>query len=78
MAQIELLVDDEFKAAGDLLALLVKDLKAGKGVAELTADVLPQLIAVIGAYSKLAEDVKKVDNQVYLLKSLMASLEPQA
>lgn len=78
MQQVILNVDSEFKAAGDLIYTLIKDIKAGKNVAEIAADVLPTLMIAVSGYSAFAADVKKVDNQVYLVKALADALEAKA
>lgn len=76
MQQVQLNVDDEMKAAGDALSLLIIDIKAGKAIAAIAGDVLPGLIAAIGGYANMGADIKKVDNQVYILRCLAGALEP--
>lgn len=75
MKTVELQVDDEFAAAGDAISSIIADIKAKKSVAEIAADALPQLIAAVGGYSKFADDIKKVDNQLYLVKAIAGPLE---
>jgi hypothetical protein len=76
MKQVQLNVDDEFAAAGDAIKVLIADIKAGKSIAVITGDALPNLIVAIGGYANMAADVKKVDNQIYLVKSIADALEP--
>lgn len=78
MKQVTMNVDDEFAAAGDLIAILIADISAKKDVATIAADALPKAIAVVGAYQNFAADIKKVDNQLYLLKVILGALEPAA
>jgi hypothetical protein len=75
MKQVQLNVDDEFAAAGDAVKSLISDIKAKKSITEIAANALPNLIAAVGGYSSMAADVKKVDNQVYLIKSIADALE---
>lgn len=76
MQQVQLQVDDEMKAAGDALGLLIADIKAGKTVAQIAADVLPGLVSAVGGYASMATDIKKPDNQLYLLRGILAAVEP--
>lgn len=78
MQQIQLNVDDEFKAVGDVLAGLIADIKAKKPAAQIATDALPGLLAAVGSYASMAADIKKVDNQVYLVRAIAAALEPSA
>lgn len=75
MQTITLNVDDEFKAAGDMIGTLIADLKAKKTVAQISTDVLPGLVLAMSGYANFAADIKKADNQVYLLRAIATALE---
>lgn len=77
MQVVQLNVADEVKALGDALAIIVLDVKAKKGVAQIATDALPGLLAAIGGMANIGADIKLVDNQVYLIKALAQALEPQ-
>lgn len=77
MVKVELNVDDEFKAAGDALAILIVDIVAKKSITQIAADSLPLLFQAVGGFSAMGVDIKKVDNQVYLAKCLADALEPK-
>lgn len=76
MQQVPLSVDDEIKSLGDALGILVADIKAKKSITQIAADSLPGLLSAVGGYQAAAVDIKKVDNQVYLLRALAQALEP--
>jgi hypothetical protein len=78
MQAVQLSVSDEVKALADSLGLLITDLKAGKGVAAVAADVLPSLLSGISQYQSLGADAKAVDNQAYILRVVLLALEPSA
>lgn len=75
MQNVQLNVDDEVKAAGDMIKTLILDIKAKKSITAIAGDALPGLIAAVGGYASFAGDVKKSDNQVYLAKCLAEALE---
>ncbi len=75
MQLVELNVDDEVKALGDALKVLVSDIKDKKSIAQIAADALPGLLAGVAGFAALGGDLKKVDNQAYLLKCLGDALE---
>lgn len=72
----EIQVADEVAAIGDAVKALVLDIKAKKEVAVIVADVLPKLMTAVSAFQALGADLKKVDNQVYLVKCLAEAFEP--
>lgn len=76
MQPVQLQVDDEVKALGDSLQALIVDIKAKKATAAIVSDVLPGVIAAVGGFQALGADLKKVDNQVYLARSIALALEP--
>lgn len=76
MQAVQLNVSDEMKALGDALGQLIGDIKAKKSVAQIAADVLPGLLVAVGGMSAMGADIKLVDNQVFLLKSIVGALEP--
>ncbi len=76
MQIIQLNVDDEVKSLGDALTSLISDIKAKKSVGVIAADALPSLISAVGGYANMGADLKKVDNQTYLLRALGLALEP--
>lgn len=76
--QVILNVDDEVKVLGDVVAMLISDVKAGKTVLQDFEDAIGQLVVSVSAFANINVDLKKVDNQAYLLKSLADSLEPKA
>jgi hypothetical protein len=77
MQLVQLSVDDEIKSLGDSLKMLISDLVAKKPIAQVTGDVLPGLVAAISGYQAMGVDIKKVDNQAYLVKCLADALEKQ-
>lgn len=77
MVSVELQVADEVKALGDALKGIIVDIKAKKAIAQIATDALPGLLSAVGAFASIGADVKLVDNQVYLIKSLADALEPQ-
>lgn len=76
MQSVPLSVDDEVKSLGDALSMLVSDIKAKKGTAAIIGDALPLLMSAVAGYAAIGADIKKLDNQVYLLKCLAGALEP--
>lgn len=76
MQQVQLNVADEIKALGDSLKSLIADIKAKKSIAEIAGDVLPQLIGAVGGFQSMGADIKLVDNQLYILRSILEPLEP--
>ena len=57
----EITVGKEISEVADLLALIVKEIKAKKGVAEIAASALPALILAVNGYDQLAVEVKSED-----------------
>lgn len=76
MQTVQLSVDDEVKAAGDALKVLIIDIKAKKPIAQIAADALPGLLAAAGGFQNLGADIKKPDNEAYLAKCLSEALQP--
>lgn len=76
MQSVTLNVDDEMKAAGDAIAMIIADVKSGKGAAAIATDALPLLISAVSGYSNMGKDILKVDNQVYLVRAIAMGLEP--
>lgn len=76
MQSVQMNVDDEFFAAGDAIGILIADISAKKDVATITADALPKVVQAIAGYANFAADIKKVDNQLYLLRSILNAVEP--
>jgi hypothetical protein len=70
-------VDDEYAALGDGIHDLIAGIKGKKPVTEIVSDVLPDLVAAVGGLANLGKDIKKVDNQVYLVKCIADALEPK-
>jgi hypothetical protein len=77
MQTVQLQVDDEIKAVADAIGGLISDIKAGKTVVQDLTDALMALVPAVSALQALPADIKKVDNQVYILKSLGDALEPK-
>lgn len=75
---VTLNVDDEFAALGDAIGVLIADIKAGKSALVDLEDAIAKLVPAVGAFQNIAVDVKKVDNQVYLVKAIADALEPVA
>ena len=73
--QITLTVDNEIKAVGDAMKGLVADVKAGKSILTDFQDVFGVMMGALADLGNAAVDVKKVDNQAYLLKCLGDALE---
>ncbi len=76
MQAVSLNVDDEVKALGDALAIIVADVKAGKSLIQDFTDAFGALLGAIGSIQNLPVDIKKVDNQAYLIFALAKVLEP--
>ncbi len=76
MQTVPLSVDDEMKAVGDAFKVLIVDIMAKKGIATITTDALPLLLSAIGGLQSMGVDIRKVDNQVYLLRCIAEALEP--
>lgn len=75
--QVTLNVDDEIKALGDALATLISDIKAKKSVAQIASDLLPGLMAAVSGYQNIGGDLKKVDDQTFLVHALSKALQGQ-
>ena len=71
-------VDAEFAALGDALASVLSDIKAKKSIGEDFSDALAILLPALSGLASFLGDVKKVDNQVYLIKCLADALEGSA
>lgn len=76
MKIVEMKVDDEFVAAGDAIGGLIGDISAKKSWTEVTANALPRLMSAVSGYAAFATDIKKVDNQMYLLRQILLAVEP--
>ena len=70
-------VPKESKEVVDLLAALVKDLKAKKSIAEIGTDVLPKLLVAVEGITAIGEEVAsdgKDEMAGYMVQQLMAEL----
>lgn len=76
MQPVQLQVDDEIKAIGDAIGGLITDIKAGKGVLQDAEDAFNALVGAVASLKNIAVDIKKVDNQAYLVYALAKALEP--
>jgi hypothetical protein len=76
--QVILNVDDEVKVLGDVIGGLIADVQAGKTVLQDFENAIGKLVVSVSEFSNLGADLKKVDNQAYLLKCLADALEPKA
>lgn len=76
MQQVTLNVSDEYKALGDALNGLISDIKAKKTAVQDLQDLLAPLLGAVAGLQNLGADVKLVDNQVYLIRSIASALEP--
>lgn len=76
MQQVQLQVADEVKAVADAMALLITDIKAKKSATQILTDTLPGIMTAVEGLGAMSADLKKVDDQVYLIKSLLGALEP--
>lgn len=77
MQQQVLNVDDEIKALGDAFKGLIMDIKAGKSVISDLSDAILVVVPAVQSVVNAPVDLKKVDNQAYLLWCLANALEPQ-
>lgn len=77
MQTITLNVDDEVKALGDALAVAIVDVRAKAPVGQDITDVVGKLVPALTGIANFAGDIKKVDNQVSLIKALADALEPK-
>lgn len=75
MKQVTLNVDDEFVALGDAVKGLIADIKDGKTALQDATDAFQTLVGAVTSFSNVAVDSKKVDNQVYLGKSILDAVE---
>lgn len=73
--QVSLTVDDEVKALGDAIAGLIADIKGKKALSAVLADSIPNLMAAVGGFAAFGGDLKKGDNQIYLVKCIAEPLE---
>ena len=71
MQTVTLSVADEVKAFSDALAALASDIKAGKAVAAILADVVPGLLAGSSGIAAIGADIKLPDNQAYVGYALL-------
>jgi len=75
--QVMMEVPKESKEVVDLMAALVKDLKAKKSLAEIASDLLPKLMVAVDGFSAIGEEVAsdgKDEMAGYLVQQLMAEL----
>jgi len=77
MVQVQLNVDDEIKALADALAIAIVDVKAKKPIAQDLTDVAAKLIPALASLQNVQVDIKKGDNQAYVVKALSDALSPQ-
>lgn len=73
--QVLLLVDDEYMAVGQSLKNLITDIKLKKSVMQDVQDFASPLIGAIGSLASAGADIKKVDNEIYLLKCIAEAAE---
>lgn len=78
MQEVVLKVDDEYVAVGQSLKNLIADIKAKKSVMQDVQDFASPLIGAIGSLAAAGVDIKKVDNEVYLLKCIADAAEAPA
>lgn len=78
MQQVVLQVDDEYVAFGQALKNLIGDIKAKKSVMQDITDFASPLIGSLGSIANAGADIKKVDNEVYLLKCIAEAAEAPA
>lgn len=76
MQTVTLAVDDEVKALGDAIGVLIADIKAGKTIMQDFTDTFALLIGAVGSMQSLPVDIKKVDNQAYLGMVFAKQFEP--
>lgn len=76
MQAVTLNVDDEIKALADAVGTLFADIKAGKTLAQDLTDALGGVVAGVTGLANIVGDIKKVDNQTYLLHAILTQLEP--
>jgi len=75
--KVEMDVPKESKEVVDLMAALVKDLKAKKSIAEIGTDILPKLLVAVEGITAIGEEVAsdgKDEMAGYLVQQLMAEL----
>lgn len=58
IVKMELDVAKESKDVMDLLVVLVKDIRAKKTIAEISADALPKLMGAIDGVNQIPDEVK--------------------
>lgn len=63
-------VADEIAALGDALQALIGDIVAKKSVAQITTDVLPNVIAAVSGYSAIGTDIALADDDAYLVRAI--------
>ena len=75
--KVEMDVPKESKEVVDLMAALVKDLKAKKSIAEIGTDIFPKLLVAVEGITAIGEEVAsdgKDEMAGYLVQQLMAEL----
>lgn len=79
--EVILSVPKESKEVVDLIAFLIKELKAKKGLAEIAANTLPKLMVAVEGFSAIGEEVAS-DGQDemagYLVQQVMQELKAPA
>lgn len=76
MQQKQLNVADEFASLGDALNKLISDIRAKKSATQIATDVFPGLMQAVMGMDQMIGDIKLVDNQVYIIKSIADAFEP--
>jgi len=78
IVKVELSVPKESKEVVDFLAKIITDLVAKKSIAEIAAGNLAMLMAAVGDFDQLGEEIKsqnRDDLAAYLVKVIMTALE---
>ena len=73
----ELQVTKEFREIVDFLSAVLRDVKAGKDVAEIAAAQFPALFKAVEGFDELSEEIHSEylsDNAAYLVKAIMDEL----
>lgn len=78
MRTVQLSVDDEVAALGDVVVQEIADIKAKKGIVVELTDAIPAAISLAGNYQKLSADLKSPDDIAYLVRCLASALIPPA
>lgn len=66
LVDVALKVPKEMKEVGDLVLVLIADLKAKKSVSEMAGDVLQKLLAAMEGMQALGEEIKSPEAIQYV------------